>query len=521
MFFRRFMMCKKLLSYSISVVLLLVICAQVRAEVIFSDDFDHAMAEDWSKINYQGWYEQDVLGLPSPVGPWVIGSWDGYQSLPDDSGVSPTLIAINYIDATGISMGEEDGPAAWTPGYEGQVLNGVLRIASSNSGWSDTWNSGPFLYKMVEGDFVAEVEIAAADYWWYNTGGLMARAANPDGIGENENWVYLTYLPVDGVGNHMRDTISGVSTEGGITWDTPKTHLQLKRVGNTFYFSVSDDGQTWTSLPDMEEGLVRDDLPAEMQVGIFHANYTGDWVGSMDFDNFVIKTVSEAAPPENHPPLTFAGNDQVVEQDSHAGGSVVLDGSSSYDPDGDPLTFIWTWDSGYAVSESEVLTIILPLGTTTVTLVVNDGTTDSEADTVDITVQDTTVPVIHSITAIPSVLTPVNCEMVAVTVNVDASDICDPAPVCYITGVDVTDICCPESNCEDSGITAKELVDSYLKCVCKPDWELTDDPLVVLLRAKTGCCYGRVYTIHVVCEDRSGNIATGTVDVTVPGCNSK
>jgi hypothetical protein len=59
----------KKLFYLISIVSLLVISAQVQAEVIFSDNFDHAMMDDWSRINYQGWYEQDVLGWPSPGGP--------------------------------------------------------------------------------------------------------------------------------------------------------------------------------------------------------------------------------------------------------------------------------------------------------------------------------------------------------------------------------------------------------------------------------------------------------------------
>jgi hypothetical protein len=290
-------MCKKLF-YLISLVLLLVIGAQVRAELIFSDDFDHAMMDDWSRINYQGWYEQNVLGWPSPGGPWVIGNWDGYQSLPDDMGVSPTLIAHNYIDAIGAGMDEPNEPVAWTPGTDPNtpIRNGVLKIVSTNSGWSDAWNTGPFLYKMIEGDFVAEVEVVAADYWWNNLGGLMARATNDGGDGANENWVYLTYFPVYGVGNHMRDTINGTSTEGGITWESPKTHLRLQRLGNTFYFYVSEDGATWTSLPDLEAGVVRDDLPATVQVGIFHANYAGDWIGSMAFDNFSIKTEVDTEP---------------------------------------------------------------------------------------------------------------------------------------------------------------------------------------------------------------------------------
>ncbi|MFC1604331.1 hypothetical protein ACFL5F_04810 [Planctomycetota bacterium] len=287
-------MCKKLF-YLISLVLLLVISAQVQAEVIFSDDFDHAMMDDWSRINYQGWYEQNVLGWPSPGGPWVIGNWDGYQSLPDDAGVSPTVLAYNYIDALGIGMGEPNQPQAWTPGYEGEVLNGVLRITSTNSGWADQWNSGPFLYKMVEGDFVAQVEVVSADYWWNHIAGLMARDPNPD---PNENWVYLTYFPVYSVGNHIRNTINGSSTEAGIKGYPCDPYLRLERRGSTFYFYTSPDGVMWTSLPDLEDGVVRDDLPAELQVGIFQANYTADWQITTDFDNFSIETVPEPADQE-------------------------------------------------------------------------------------------------------------------------------------------------------------------------------------------------------------------------------
>jgi hypothetical protein len=291
------MMCKKLFS-PIFAVSLLVICVQVQAQVIFSDDFDHAMMDDWSRINYQGWYEQNVLGWPSPGGPWVIGNWDSYQSLPDDTGVSPTVLAYNFIDTFNIGMGEPNQPQPWTPGYEGPILNGVLRITSTAAGWSDQWNTGPFLYKIIEGDFVAQVEVVSADYWWHAMGGLMARVPNPDGVGENENWVYLNYFPLYNVGNNIRNTINGASTEMQSPWRgfPADPYLRLQRSGNTFFFYTSPDGETWTSLPGLEDGVVRDDMPAELQVGIFQANFTGDWQVTMDFDNFTLETGAEAEP---------------------------------------------------------------------------------------------------------------------------------------------------------------------------------------------------------------------------------
>jgi hypothetical protein len=298
----------KRLFWLISFVSVLALVASAQAEVIFSDNFDHAMTDDWSRINYQGWYEENVLvplGYPAtyPGGPWTIGAWDGYQSMPGEDGISPTALAYNFVDTFNAGMGEANSVPAWTPGTEGEVANGVLTITSANSGWSDAWNTGPFLFKKVTGDFVARVQVVGQDHFWNNLGGLMARAPG-DGLvetdgkssevgstGANENWVYLTYFPVYNVGNHIRNTVNGASAEKGIKHYPCDPYLELSRVGNTFFFKTSPDGVSYASLPDLEAGIVRDDLPAELQVGIFAANYTGDWQATMDFDNFVIETV--------------------------------------------------------------------------------------------------------------------------------------------------------------------------------------------------------------------------------------
>jgi hypothetical protein len=90
------------------------------------------------------------------------------------------------------------------------------------------------------------------------------------------------------------------------------------------------------------------------------------------------------------PPIADAGPDQVLEQTSHAGAEVTLDGSGSSDPDGDPLTFDWEWAGGAATGVSP--TVVFPLGSTTVTLIVIDPFGLVDSDTVDITVVDTTPP---------------------------------------------------------------------------------------------------------------------------------
>ncbi len=144
------------------------------------------------------------------------------------------------------------------------------------------------------------------------------------------------------------------------------------------------------------------------------SNCNGAWCETYELDNMVYSAA-------NQPPVADAGSDQTVEQTYYQGADVTLDGSGSSDPDGDPLTYSWTWTGGSATGVSP--TVSLPLGTTTITLVVNDGTVDSDPDTVNITVHDTTPPVITC----PADVT-VEQESAAGTVvplTATATDICD------------------------------------------------------------------------------------------------
>lgn len=103
-------------------------------------------------------------------------------------------------------------------------------------------------------------------------------------------------------------------------------------------------------------------------------------------DIVVQVSVVSNIPTEGNPPVADAGPDQTVLTIPPATTAMVtLDGSGSHDPDGDLLTYNWTWDGNTACGVSP--TVELPPGTTTIALVVNDGQLDSEPDTVDITVR--------------------------------------------------------------------------------------------------------------------------------------
>ena len=95
--------------------------------------------------------------------------------------------------------------------------------------------------------------------------------------------------------------------------------------------------------------------------------------------------------PLNNPPTANAGSDQILEATSASGADVTLNASESFDDDEDDLTYSWSGPFGNESGISAVVT--LPIGTSTVTLLVSDDE-DSSNDTVDITVEDSTAPVI-------------------------------------------------------------------------------------------------------------------------------
>jgi hypothetical protein len=218
------------------------------------------------------------------------------------------------------------------------------------------------------------------------------------------------------------------------------------------------------------------------------------WINVSDEDNDADWTVR--ASDENFPPIADAGPDQTVSAGPNCTATVVLDGSASSDPNGDPLTYEWTWGGNVATGVNPV--ILLPLGTTTITLVVNDGIEVSAPDTVDISVSDNTQPEM-SFSATPQALWPPNHKMAPVTIEGSVSDNCDDASSCEIIAVD-----------------SNEPVDGIGYGNTSPDWVVTGDLSVDLRAERARARTGRVYTIEIECTDASNNGVVDTLEVYVP-----
>jgi hypothetical protein len=114
-----------------------------------------------------------------------------------------------------------------------------------------------------------------------------------------------------------------------------------------------------------------------------------------------------------------------------------------------------------------------------------DGSGNGASLSVDVTVPpDVTAPVIASLTATPSSVTPPNHAMVPVTVSVSASDDVDEAPACALSAV-------TGGPAGDVSITG---------------------PFSAAVRAVGN----RTYSLRVTCSDAAGNASAGSVDVVVP-----
>ena len=182
----------------------------------------------------------DELGDPSTLGDWALGPttlWDALD-----------------IDAT-------------EPGH--------LTIAPTDlayNGWYQDF-TGPFLYKLVTGDFVAVSRVRAgqvgdldaAPTGLYNSAGILAR--DPTSVPGDSNWIHFNLGNQDGfLGTETKITDTSVSTLYLTSSGTSHAGvLGMCRVGSTFYtWRLMDGSESFEAT----ETLTHTALPATLQVGM-------------------------------------------------------------------------------------------------------------------------------------------------------------------------------------------------------------------------------------------------------------
>ncbi|HVA08696.1 MAG TPA: SdrD B-like domain-containing protein, partial [Acidimicrobiales bacterium] len=177
---------------------------------------------------------------------------------------------------------------------------------------------------------------------------------------------------------------NGETGLGGITFT-------LSRVASLVNQPNASDLATTTSSASGDFSFALDDSegPGTYEVT---EQYNSNWPNTTLLTQRVV--VPEGADNgENLPVLTFGDRQEIppvavatpqeVDQSMPTGATVTLDGSLSYSPTNDPITYTWTGPFGTATGVQP--SVVMPPGTTPVTLTVSDGI-DSVSTTTSVTV---------------------------------------------------------------------------------------------------------------------------------------
>src|SRR6267154_895388 len=232
----------------------------------------------WSMAAHAGGYTNNFTDPVDFIASGVTGTmWDGVYLKSGDV-VAPVT--------TGAAIGQADT----------LTFPGFLTVAQTNGQWAGNNNDGFLLYKVVNGDFDASVEVAPIyPNVGFNLAGLLVRGLsdqsgqgfNPTGTNSTENWMYLSRFNEFSIGSHIRDATNGadiqINAGGGVTTNTngvivpvgltstnqntdtnTDRFFRITRAGNNFsFYDKTNAADAWT----LEDVISRGDLAgAPMEV---------------------------------------------------------------------------------------------------------------------------------------------------------------------------------------------------------------------------------------------------------------
>jgi hypothetical protein len=163
-----------------------------------------------------------------------------------------------------------------------QAENQQLKLESKATNWDGNSPFGPFLYKEVAGDFVAEVMVpdvsglAAKKVAGNNEVGLMLRLPNDTALTGRRPQMQLIQngiFPAWNVGNLFTNFQNGRREQNNIqsSWNYNK-YLQIQRQGNMVFVRSSKNGTDWVDMPGSP--VLRNDLNGKaVQIGLYQSTY--------------------------------------------------------------------------------------------------------------------------------------------------------------------------------------------------------------------------------------------------------
>lgn len=245
-----------------------------------------------------GWMyarEYNNFGLkPGQTYSYTVKARDNYGnvtlfSAPVKVKTDPALFQI-AVEEFDVEHDFKNDRSSFWDGLTGQAdtasgIAGTLLLSSQDTKWDGGSPKGPFLFKNVSGDFIAQVKVT-------DVSGLKQLKAN----GAND--VGLMVLDTVGAfkllqnsvfpGWNVGNMVTSLNHRGRLQSNNASgwnyyPYLQIQRIGDTFYLRGSVDAADWKELPGSP--IIRTDIGKQVQVGLFHATY-GAQKGFGRFDHF-------------------------------------------------------------------------------------------------------------------------------------------------------------------------------------------------------------------------------------------
>jgi hypothetical protein len=224
---------------------------------------------------------------------------------------------LNFGDVPGANRGP-DNVAGSTTTLDANISNtNRLSLVSLGGTWRSGGNDGPFLFKIVTGDFQAMVHITNMNTLNFNAAGVMARlfnnpATGPSGGGGGAGGseTHVEWWKIQGVNGALsrRYTINGTHTGllpnsevAGV--NTADTWLLMQRVNSTnfLFFEKANPSDVWTPVPAATCVIAGASSNAPMEVGISQEIRQAT-IGTVQFDDLMIDGPGIGSPTGTPPP---------------------------------------------------------------------------------------------------------------------------------------------------------------------------------------------------------------------------
>ena len=327
------------------------------------------------------------------------------MAAPHVSGVAALLISNGVTDPDDVrealqSTAEDKGDSGLDPEYGWGIVDAYAALQ-----WSATPNSPPeaynqsvsvnedssvfitlnatdpendlLTYSIVYGPFNGTLNgtvpaVTYTPYANYNGADSFTFLANDGRTDSNNATVTITVEPVND--KPVADSQSVITTQN--------TSVNITLTAS----DVDDDSLNYSIVSEPLNGTLTGTAPDVTYTP--NPDYNGP--DSFTFNandgnaNSSIATVSITVTAVNNPPVANANGPYTGIE----GVAVTFNGSGSFDPDGNSLTYVWDFGDGNNGTDMSPTHTYDANGTYTVTLIVNDGIVNSDPDTTNVTIDD-------------------------------------------------------------------------------------------------------------------------------------